>query len=281
MDGPGGLDVPLRHMVFATLRPSRFPLLQQGLSSSMILLGAVLLLCMPASAAGQLFARQPKQVVAATVVETAAYTPCGHRCSEGADPARAFCLRAGEQTLVGEGRSYLHEAKFSGMEDYGGKQVQIRFNGRWIWITAADGTQTRIRRGSEYEEFKDRNCAAEVNRPILARANRQRRPAKVPADAVAIAGPQEGDNPQRFLWYACAMDSGTIRCRRWYPKGDAYGDDWYCAKTLDGKPVDGQFTVNALESDAGHLVLSSGGVLEHDQRSRVDGKLDRPGTPCY
>jgi hypothetical protein len=222
-------------------------------------------------------------MVPATVVETAEYTPCGNRCSEAADPARAFCLRAGDQTLVGEGRSYIHEAKFSGMEDYGGKQVQIRFNQRWIWIQASDGTETRIRRGSEYEEFKDRSCVAEVNRPILDRANRQKRPARVPASAVAIAGPEQGVNPQRSLWYACAQNSGaaTITCQRWYHNGDSFGDDWYCARTLDGNPVGANFSIDALESDAGHLVLSSGGVLEHDQRSRIDGKLDRPESECY
>jgi hypothetical protein len=200
-----------------------------------------------------------------------------------ADPARAFCLLAGDQTLVGEGRSYIHEAKFSGMEDYGGKQVQIRFNQRWIWIQASNGTETRIQRGSHYEEFKDRSCVAEVNRPILDGANRQKRPARVPASAVAIAGPESGDNPQRFLWYACAMNSGaaTITCQRWYHNGESFGDDWYCARTLDGRPVQANFSVDPLDSDAGHLVLSSGGVLEHDQRSRINGKLDRPESQCY
>lgn len=243
----------------------------------------VLLLCVLAGMAEHASARQARKLEQATVVETAEYTPCGNRCSEAADPARAFCLRAGDQTLVGEGRSYLHEAKFSSMEDYGGKRVQIRFNQRWIWIQASDGTETRIQRGSEYEEFKDRSCVAAVNRPILDTANRQKRPARVPASAVAIAGPEEGDNPQRFLWYACALDSGaaTITCQRWYHNGDSFGDDWYCARTLDGRPVQADFSVDALESDAGHLVLSSGGVLEHDQRSRIDGKLDRPESQCY
>jgi hypothetical protein len=243
----------------------------------------VLVLSVLVGTAEHALARQARNMVQATVVETAEYTPCGNRCSEAADPARAFCLRAGDRTLVGEGRSYIHETKFSGMEDYGGKQVKIRFNQRWIWIQASDGTETRIQRGTQYEEFKDRGCVAEVNRPILAKASREKRPGRVPAAAMAIAGPESGDNPQRFLWYACALNSGeaTITCKRWYHTGNSFGDDWYCARTLDGNPVGENFSIDPLESDAGHLVLSSGGVLEHDQRSRIDGKLDRPGSPCF
>lgn len=245
------------------------------------MLAAFLLLMLAASERAE--ARKAKALEPATVVETAEYTPCGLRCSEDARPARAFCLRSGAQTLVGQSRSYFHESKLTGMEDYGGTQVQIRFNRRCIWITAADGTETRIERGTEYEGFKDRGCVAEVNRPILAAANRKKRPASVPATAIAIAGPDQGEDPQRFLWYACAMEpgDGSIRCRRWYQDGGAYGDDWYCARTLDGKPVTADFALDALESDAEHLLLTSGGVLEHDQRSRVDGKLDRPGSACF
>lgn len=274
-------------MVSASSRPPRSPFADPRFLPSITPWPAwalpALFLCFLAGTAQPALARQARNTVPATVVETAEYTPCGNRCSEAADPARAFCLRAGGQTLVGEGRSYIHEARFSGMEDYGGRQVRIRFTQRWIWIQASDGTQTRIRRGTQYEEFKDRACVAEVNRPILAAANRQKRPARVPPDALAIPGPEQGVNPQRFLWYACALSPGaaTITCRRWYHNGESFGDDWYCAKTLDGNPVGENFSIDPLESDAGHLVLTTGGVLEHDQRSRIDGKLDRPDSPCY
>lgn len=245
--------------------------------------GAVaLILPILLSASEHAAARQPKNMAQATVVETAEYTPCGDRCSALADPARAFCLRSGGQTLVGDGRSYFHEAKFSGMEDYGGTQVRIRFNRRSIWMRTADGSQIKLHRGSKYEGFKDRACLAEVNRPILARANRRKRPAKVPVTALAIAGPQSGSDPQRFLWYVCAMgpDAATISCRRWYRNGDPFENEWYCAKTLDGKSVGTNFAIDPLEQ-AGRLVLTSGGVLELDTRLRVDGRLERPNEACF
>lgn len=219
----------------------------------------------------------------ATVVETAEYTPCGDRCSESADPARAFCLRAGDQTLVGDGRSYFHEAKLTNLEDIGGESVRIHFNKRWIWVQTSSGEAIKLRRGSEYEEFKDPRCAAQVNKPILVWANRHRRPEKVPDSAIAIAGPEQGNDPQRFLWYACKMESDakTIACRRWYRDGSSYGDDWYCARTLSGARVGADFQIDARLSDAGHLVLTSGGVLEHDNRGRINGQLEEPGEACY
>lgn len=244
---------------------------------------AALVLPMLPGAAMCASARQTGNLVQATVVETAEYTPCGDRCSEVADPARAFCLRAGDQTLVGEGRSYFHETKLSEMEDFGGKQVLIRFNKRWIWMQTSGGDEIKIRRGSQYEEFKDLECAAAVNGPILAWANRHKRPTRVPGSAIAIAGPEQGADPQRFLWYACKTDTDakTIVCRRWYRDGSSYGDDWYCARTLSGKRVDADFQIDARLSDAGHLVLTSGGVLEHDNRGRINGQLEQPDQACY
>lgn len=54
----------------------------------------------------------------ATLVEAANYLPCGDGCSALTDTASAFCFRLGDQVLVGEGRSYLHEGKFSAMEEW-------------------------------------------------------------------------------------------------------------------------------------------------------------------
>jgi hypothetical protein len=235
------------------------------------------------SASEHAAARQSKSMASAVVVETAQYIPCGDRCSPTAPPARAFCLRSGGQTLVGDGRSFLHQTRFSSMDDFGGMRVRMRFNRRWIWLQTADGSEIKIHRGSKYEGFRDRACLAEVNRPILAWAKRQKRPARIPATALAIAGPQSGSDPQRFLWYACAMgpDAATISCRRWYHNGDPYVGEWYCARTLDGKSVGTNFAIDPLESQAGRLVLNSGGVLELDNRLRIDGRLERPGEPCF
>lgn len=276
--------VPLMPMEFRVVRlqqaQSRVPGSIARLSARWI---AVLVLPMMLGTAERASARQASNLVPATVVETAEYTPCGDRCSAVADPARAFCLRTGGQTLVGEGRSYFHETRLSDMDDLGGKQLQIHFNNRWIWMRTSGGDEIKIRRGSEYEEFKDPRCVAEVNKPILALANRHKRPARVPGSAIAIAGPEQGDDPQRFLWYACTMDTGaaTIACHRWYRDGGSYGDDWYCARTLSGKPVGVDFRIDPLQSDAGHLVLTSGGVLERDTRGRINGRLERPDEACY
>jgi len=58
----------------------------------------------------------------------------------------------------------------------------------------------KIARGSEFEGFKDNGCIAEVHKPILAQAHGYKRPAKIPAGAVAIAGSGKGDYRPLFLW---------------------------------------------------------------------------------
>jgi hypothetical protein len=234
--------------------------------------GAVLNLAHCASA------KEAKGYAAATLVEAADYLPCGDGCSALADPANAFCFRQGDQVLVGEGRSYLHESKFSGMEELAGMQIQIRFNRRSIWIRTPERT-VKIRRGSRYWNFKDTGCIREVHRPILAIAEASKRPAKVPAEAFALPGSGKGD---LFLWYQCALeaDKAMIACRRWYRNGDAYGKDWYCAQTLDGAPVGAVATLDPLLSQEGRLVLKSGGVLRRDNRARTNEILDRPGEAC-
>jgi hypothetical protein len=227
-------------------------------------------------------ARPAKGFETATLVETETYIPCGLGCSLAVEPARAFCFRLGDQVLVGEGRSYLHEGKLGSMEELAGKQVPIRVSRRSIWIRPLDGPTMRIGRGSLFENFKAAGCIAEVHKPILARANSSRRPAKIPADAVAIAGSGRGDFQPLFLWFQCALDSdaATIACRRWYGNGDSDGKDWYCARTVDGAPVGADFALDPLLSQAGRLVLKSGAVLRHDGRARTNDQLDRPGEAC-
>jgi len=70
------------------------------------------------SAAWAAVAVAPAEEARATLVEAADYLPCGNGCSAHAELASAFCFRMGDQVLVGDGRSYLHEKKFSSMEDF-------------------------------------------------------------------------------------------------------------------------------------------------------------------
>ncbi len=237
---------------------------------------AVLNLTVSASAKGT------KGFAAATLVEAANYLPCGHGCSALAASDSAFCFQTGDQVLVGEGRSYLREGKFSGLEDLAGKQLQIRFNGRHLWIRTPAGSTVRLRRGSRFENFQNAGCIREVHRPILAAAYAEKRPAKVPADAFALPGSGKGDYPSLFLWYECNLqpDKATIACRRWYRNGDAYSMDWYCARTVAGAPVGAVAALDPLLSMEGSLVLKSGVALQHDHRARTDGQLDRPGEDC-
>ena len=103
-------------------------------------------------------AKEVKGFAPATLVEAATYLPCGDGCSALSDPASAFCFRQGDQVLVGEGKSYLHESKFSSLEELAGKQFQVRFNGRHLWMRPPGGDTVKIERGSRFENFKDAGC---------------------------------------------------------------------------------------------------------------------------
>jgi hypothetical protein len=224
-------------------------------------------------------ARGAKGFAAATLVETADYQPCRNGCSEHAEPASAFCFRQGDQVLVGDGSSYLHEKKFSGLEELAGKQVQIRFSRRFVWVMPPDGQAVRLERGSKYENFRDAGCIREVRRPIIDAAYAHKRPGKVPTYAFALAGTGKGD---LYLWFQCDLssDKSVISCQRWYRDGTPYGKDWYCARTLDGAPVAADFEVDQLLSQEGRLVLKSGAVVQQDHRARTNDLLDRPNEAC-
>jgi hypothetical protein len=228
------------------------------------------------------WARTAKTLDAATLVETETYIPCGDGCSLTLEPARAFCVKLGDQYLVGEGRSYLHEGKFTGFEDLAGKQLPVRFSRRSMWLRPPDRGEVKLARGSEFEGFKNNGCVAAVHGPILQHANAVRRPLKVPPDAVAIAGPEKGEFRPLYLWFQCGFDSSasTIDCREWYKSGEAAPPDWYCARSIDGAPARADFALDPLLSQAGRLVLKSGAVLQHDNRGRTNGQLDRPGEAC-
>jgi hypothetical protein len=235
-----------------------------------------------ASSATSSYARSAKPGDTATLVETETYIPCADGCSLTLEPARAFCFKIGDQFLVGEGRSYLHESKFTIFDDLAGKQLGLRSSRRSLWIRPPDRGEVKIERGSLFEGFKNTGCVAEVHRPILQSANASRRPLKVPADAIAIAGPDKGEFRPLYLWFQCGFNAiaSTIDCREWYKSGEAAPADWYCARTTDGAPVGAGFSLDLLLSQAGKLVLQSGAVLQHDNRGRTNGQLDRPGEAC-
>jgi len=234
------------------------------------------------SSAACSWARTARATETATLVETATYIPCGNGCPLTLEPARAFCFKQGDQFMVAEGRSYLHEGKFTSFDELTGKQLSIRSSRRSLWIRPPDRGEVRLARGSLFEGFKISACMAEVHRPILQHAGASRRPVRVPAHAIAIAGPEKGEFRPLFLWFECGFDSGaaTIDCREWYKSGQSAPSDWYCARTVDGAPVAANFALDPLLSQAGRLVLQSGAVLQHDNRGRTNGLLDRPGEVC-
>ena len=224
-------------------------------------------------------AREAKGFAAATLVEAADYIPCDNGCSTNAEPASAFCFRMGNQVVVGDGRSYLHEQKFSVTEELAGKQVQIRFSRRFVWVRQPDGTTVKLEHGSTYENFRDAGCISEVRRPIIDAAYAHKRPARVPSYAFALTGSGKDD---LYLWFQCDLsaDKSVIACKRWYRNGDLYGKDWYCARTVDGAPVAADFEIDSLLSQEGKLVLKSGAVVQQDHRGRTNDQLDRPGEAC-
>ena len=224
-------------------------------------------------------AREAKDFSAATLVEKAGYQPCHYGCSERAEPVNAFCFRQGDQVVVGDGISFLHEKKFSGLEELAGKQVQIRFNRRYVWVMPPDGPVMKLERGTTYENFKDAGCIRDVRKPIIDSAYAHKRPGKVPTYAFALAGTGKGD---LYLWFQCDLssDKSVIACRRWYQDGAPYGKDWYCARTVDGAPVAADFEIDPLLSQEGRLVLKSGAVVQQDHRGRTNDVLDRPGEAC-
>jgi len=244
-------------------------------SNSLFILAACVGLSLPLCAS----AREAKSYAPATLIEAADYLPCDNGCSANAEPASAFCFKQGDQIVVGEGRSYLHENKFSGLAELAGKQVQIRYSNRFVWVRQPDGDAVKLERKSEYENFRDAGCIREVRKPIIETAYDHKRPARVPGLAFALAGSGKSD---LYLWFQCDLsaDKSVIACKRWYRNGDSYGKDWYCARTVDGAPVAADFEIDPLISQEGKLVLKSGAVVQQDHRARTNDVLDRPNEAC-
>jgi hypothetical protein len=215
----------------------------------------------------------------ATVLETAEYIPCYGNCPAHIDTVSAVCIQAYDQILLGEGKSYLHEKKFSNVDDLAGKQLMIRVSWRNIRVRVPDGPTLKLLRGSRYERFRNDGCIRAVHGPILAAARAARLPAKVPSDAFALAGSGKDD---LYLWFECKRNEreATIACKRWYKNGDLFGMDWYCARTVDGAPVASDYLLDPLLSQNGRLALTTGAFLQHDSRGRTNGVLDRPGEAC-
>jgi len=257
-----------------------------GLRRNQFRIAAVLLtflFAVPAAKAAPIFPlkRPPKNVVMVTLYETATYIPCRDGCTAATQPVRAFCFKSGKDYLVADGDSYFHENKFESLEDITGQQVSIRGGNRWVWIKPADRPEIKLRRGSLFEDFKDNGCLREVHRPIVARAAHTRPRGKVPAAAIAIAGPGRGEFQPLYLWYQCGLDGDAIACQRWYRNGKPTTGDWYCARGADGAQAGADFAIDPLLSRTGRLVLASGAVLRQDARERLDGKLEKPGEACF
>jgi len=261
---------------------SPFRKLRRGPLIAALSLFAILLV-VPTAMAAPIFPlkRWAKDTVTATLVETASYTPCRDGCSATAEPARAFCLKVGNDFFVAEGKSYLHENKFESMEDLAGKQVPIQLGGRSILLRPADRPAVKLRRGTIFEDFKDSGCMREVHRPIVALAAHSRPRSKVPAAAIAIAGSGRGEFQPLYLWYQCGLEVDAIACQRWYRNGQPTAADWYCAQAADGAQVGASFAIDPLLSRTGGLVLTSGAVLRQDARERINGKLEKAGEACF
>jgi hypothetical protein len=227
-------------------------------------------------------ARPAKDLETATLVEAAQYIPCQDACFALDAPASAFCFRLGDDYVVGELGGYLHDEKSASTDDLSGKAAEIKVGTHFISVQLADHQAMRLKRGSLYEGFKENGCIAEVHKPILERANSSKRSPKIPDDSMAIAGSGRGDFQPLYLWFECirSAEEGTIGCKRFYGNGDANGTDWYCSQTTDGKSVGSNYAIDPLLSQAGRLVLSSGAVLQHDNRARTNDKLDRPSEAC-
>jgi hypothetical protein len=227
-------------------------------------------------------ARPAKGFETATLVEAAQYIPCQDSCFALDQPASAFCFRVGDDFVVAEQKGYLHELKSAGTDDLSGKQADIKVGSHFISVHLADHPSMRLNRGSLYEGFKEKGCIVEVHNPILAHANASHRSPRIPDDAMAIAGSGRGDFQPLYLWFECIRDAAgaNIACERFYGNGDSDGKDWYCTQTEDGQPVGPNYAIDPMLSLAGRLVLTSGAVLQHDNRARTNDQLDRPGEAC-
>lgn len=262
--------------------PARLRCLFGNLASTRRLVRMAVIALMALGASVCAHARRARPGGIATLVEAADYMPCGNACTTFASPVTAVCVAVDGQVLVAEAENYLHDRRTAWIGDLVGKPVRVRFTRRSLWLLPADQAAAKLHRGSEFEGFKDPGCIREVHKPIQAVAYAHKRPASVPADAFALAGSGRGEYPALYLWFECNLqaDGRTIACKRWYRDGVVDSTDWFCAATADGAQVGKKFAIDPELSQASRLVSVSGAVLQHDDRSRTNGKLDFPNEAC-
>jgi hypothetical protein len=227
------------------------------------------------------------EVAPATLVEAVEYEPCDYYCGPFNHPTTAYCVYADGQILVGEraGLLWFGESDVASMRDLAGSQITARFDQSSIWIGKSGQRTIRIRRGSNYEQFKDTRCLVEVHKPKLAIAAGAERPLSVPADAFPLAGEQRGNIQNRsvFVWFSCTLSPtlSTVDCRKWYPNGASRGVERYCGRTVDGVSIPPDFSIDHVASRERQIILKSGAVLQFDHRGRINDKLAHAGEACY
>ena len=224
-------------------------------------------------------ARAPKQFSAGDAGRGGALSSLRHGLHGDDRRGQRLLLPRGRSGAAGEGHSYLHGRKFSALEDLSGKQLRFASSGGACGCKTAGWTGIKLSRGSLYENFKSPGCIRAVHQAYPYGGQRREAPRQVPADVFPLASSNYID---RFYWYQCALDGDQteIVCQSWYPNGDLHGKDFFCARTLAGEPVGAVATLDPLLSETGRLVLKSGIVVRHDNRSRTNDVLDRPNEAC-
>lgn len=221
----------------------------------------------------------------ATLIEAVEYEPCDYYCGPLNRPTTAYCVYLDGQIVVGERGGFLWfgESEVASMRNLVGKQVTARLDKSSIWIGQSGQQTIKIKRGANFEQFKDTRCLVEVHKPKLAIAAKAERPPNLPTDAFPLAGEQVGDYRSVYVWFSCTLNPNTsaIECLKWYPKGASRGVERYCTRTVDGASVPADFRIDHLASREGQIVLASGGVLQSDHRGRTNDSLDHPLEACY
>lgn len=223
----------------------------------------------------------------ATLLEAIEHEPCDYYCGPLNHPTTAYCIDIDGQIVVGErpGWLWFGENDVTSMRNLAGKKIAARFDEGSIWIGESGQRTIKVKRGSNFEQFRDTRCLVEVHKPKLAIAAKAKRPPNVPEAAFPLAGEQREGSQYRpiFVWFSCAPNASltTIDCRKWFPDGALGGLEWYCSRTEDGAPLPSDFMIDRLASREQRIVLTSGATLQPDHRGRINDHLMHPGEACY
>jgi hypothetical protein len=68
---------------------------------------------------------------------------------------------------------------------------------------------------------------------------------------------------------------------KWYPKGDSKGTERYCARTVDGRPVDSGSRLTVSQAAKSGLCSSVVKLSNSITRGRINEELTHPGEACY